>query len=134
VRNRVGTTTGNPRWWVHGRAAWDAWPCVPSALGLLHFPSCLFIFPRNLSVLPAILPFKMNVFGSLFRDLQFHSFHHSSSSFKIRVVLERKGVEEKIARISGRVCGRKIQARFFTKLSFPSLLFSHFRFIFYNLT
>ena len=110
MRDRVGATMGNPWGRVHGRAAWDAWPCAPSALRLFHFPSCLFIFPCDLLVLPAILPFKMNVFGSLFRDPQFHSFHHSSSSFKIRVVLERKGVEEKITRIPGRICGRKIQA------------------------
>jgi len=38
------STTGSPWWWAHGRAAWDALPCAPSALELFHFPSRLFDF------------------------------------------------------------------------------------------
>ena len=45
-------------------------------------------------------------------------------SISFRVALKRKGVKAKIARILGRVCDRKIQARVLAELSFPSLLFS----------
>jgi len=27
--DQVGATMGCPWWWMHGRVAWDAWPCGP---------------------------------------------------------------------------------------------------------
>jgi len=58
VRDRAKATTGNPWWWTHGRAAWDARPCTPSAPGLFRFPSCPFVFSRDLLVFPTILPLR----------------------------------------------------------------------------
>ena len=53
-------------------------------------------------------------------------------SISFRVVLERKEVEAKIARILGQDCDRKIQARVLAEVSFPSLLFSQFSSMFCN--
>jgi len=71
-----------PWWWEYGCAVWDAQPCAPSAPGLFRFPSCPFVFPRDLLILPAIWPLRW-MYLAQFPNPQFLSLHHSSSSFRL---------------------------------------------------
>jgi len=68
--------------------------------------------------------------------LQKGNLFHSSTILHhlvlVLVSITEKEREAKIARIRCRVCDRKIQVRFWLSISFPSVLFSHFRFIFCN--
>jgi len=58
VCDRARATMGSSWFWMHGRAAWGAQPCTPFAPELFRFPSCPFVFPRDFSVLPTILPLR----------------------------------------------------------------------------
>ena len=126
VRDRAGVTTGSPWWRMHGRAVWDARPCVPSAPGLFRFPLCHFVFPRDLSILSAILLLRW-MYLAHFPNLQFHSHTiSSSSSFSFKNRLERERGRGEDCKDSMPALWSKDSSAFLVEQSFPSLLFSHF--------
>ena len=94
------------------------------------FPFAAVRFPAVLCVLLSFCSDKSSIILSYG-----HTSIISSTIDHLVLVLvwirEKEG-EVKIARIPCRICERKTQALFWLSIFFPSLLFSHFRFIFCN--